>query len=112
MLNAQFTRKIIDLVSQKPRTVQEIAHTIQKNWRTADSYVDRISRETGTIATRVFRGGTRGALKIVYYNAPHAVRGSSVQEHLFQKIRSTKDKTLFTPMDIYHLAQENLGEKN
>jgi hypothetical protein len=61
MLDRQLIKRIEDFVRTRPRTVDEIAKLLGKNWRTAASYVDRIAQEQGTIATHTFRGGTRGA---------------------------------------------------
>ena len=47
-----------------------------KNWRTADRYVDEIEKSFGTLSTRVFRGGTRGALKIVFWSSVEKIRGT------------------------------------
>jgi hypothetical protein len=41
MLDNKTIKKINDFVYQKPRTIQEIALLIRKNWRTANSYIDR-----------------------------------------------------------------------
>ena len=68
MLDTKTIKKINDFVYTKPRTIQEIAHLIRKNWRTANNYVDKIAKESGAISVRTFRGGTRGALKIVYWS--------------------------------------------
>lgn len=65
MLDARARKRISDFVYQKPRTVQEIAQFLRVNWRTADRYVEKIAWEEGTLATRTFREGTRGALKVV-----------------------------------------------
>ena len=66
MLTEEIKNKILEFVALKPRSIDEIAKHIGKNWRTANSHVEKIARETGLIATRVFRKGTKGALKIVY----------------------------------------------
>jgi len=60
MLNRQLIDKIEQFVYQKPRSIQEIAFLIDKNWRTADRYIIEIEKEYGTLATRIFRKGTRG----------------------------------------------------
>ena len=39
MLNSETIRKIEDFVYAKPRSIQEIAAHIGKNWRTADRYI-------------------------------------------------------------------------
>lgn len=99
-MKKEIVSQINNFVAQKPRTVQEIAQFIGKNWRTADSYVQKISEELGTIAVRTFRGGTRGALKIVYWNLIDKNQ-STFQEMLFQKIINSKHKSDFSPFDIY-----------
>ncbi|MBI4141804.1 hypothetical protein HY484_02695, partial [Candidatus Woesearchaeota archaeon] len=101
MLTKETTDKILDFVRQKPRTVQEIRHLLQKNWRTADRYVDTISQETGLISTRTFREGSRGALKIVFWNSIDTAKGSAYQERLLQRILHGKHKEDFSPFDIY-----------
>jgi len=110
VLTKEAENKIIDFVRAAPRTIQEIAHALGKNWRTADAYVERISRESGTIATRTFRGGTRGALKIVYLNAIN-VKGSAYQERLLEKIKNGKRKEDFSPFDIYQFAAQKNAKR-
>lgn len=109
MLNRQISDEILELVRQKPRTVQEIAVSLQKNWRTADRYIDTISIETGLISTRTFREGTRGALKIVHWNALDT-KGSAYQEQLMNKILLGRKKEDFSPLDIYQFAAKNKRE--
>ncbi|MBI4140584.1 hypothetical protein HY485_01970 [Candidatus Woesearchaeota archaeon] len=116
MITKETTDKIIDFIRQKPRTVQEIAHLLQKNWRTADRYVDIITTETGLISTRTFREGTRGALKVVFWNALDHAQGSAYQERLLQKILNGRHKEDFSPFDIYQFIppkkREAYIEKN
>jgi len=102
--------KILDFVRQRPRTVQEIAALIEKNWRTAERYVERIATETGLIATRTFREGTRGALKIVFWNALDSSKGSAYQERLLAEILHAKRKEEFSPLDVYQFVPENKRE--
>ena len=68
MLTKEIVRKVNEFVYTKPRSINEIAELLGVNWRTANRYVEKISREEGTISTRVFREGTPGALKIVFWN--------------------------------------------
>jgi hypothetical protein len=105
MLTPDITSKINNFVSQQPRTIQDIAQLLGKNWRTAETYVQRISLEQGMLAIKVFREGTRGALKIVYWNAVDK-HHSSFQEALFQKIVSARDKKDFSPFDIYQYVNK------
>ena len=110
MLTKELTDTITDFVRQKPRTVQEIAHLLQKNWRTADRYVDTITSETGLLATRTFREGTRGALKIVFWNAIDHAKGSAYQDRLLQRILHGKHKEDFSPFDIYQFIPADKRE--
>ena len=107
MLSQETIKQINDLVYIKPRTVHEIAQTLTLNWRTADTYVEKIASELGTIGTRTFRGGTRGALKVVYWNNLEKIHGHQAQEDLFDKIKRGVEKKDFSPFDIYqHIAIE------
>jgi len=108
MLKSEIIKKIETFVCQKPRSIQEIAQQIGKNWRTADRYVEDISEQFGTIAIRVFRGGTRGALKIVYWAAAGENRHSVFQEKIEHSILFTRKKEDFSAFDIYqHIDAKN-----
>ena len=106
MLDTKIIKKINDFVYQKPRTIQEIALLIKRNWRTADRYVEQIIREHGTLATRTFREGTRGALKIVYWNNIEQIHSTEFQQRLFEQIRTGVKKTDFSPFEIYQYVDE------
>ncbi len=109
MLTSETRKQIIDFVSQKPRTVQEIAKLLSKNWRTAESYVQKIAQEQGVLATRTFREGTRGALKVVYWNVLNKNQ-STIQQRLFHKLLSTRHKEDFSPFDIFQYVNEDRRE--
>ena len=104
MLTPDLAKKITSFVALKPRTVQEIALHISRNWRTADAYVEKIAAEQGVLGVRTFRSGTRGALKVVYWNSADSVKGSAVQERLFEEIRKSRSKQDFSPFEIYQYA--------
>lgn len=106
MLTKEMANRINNFVAQKPRTIQEISQLIGRNWRTADSYVNQIAEEQGTLAVRTFRGGSRGALKIVYWNLINKNQ-STFQEALFNKIIHSKKKDDFSPLDIYQFIEED-----
>lgn len=106
MIDKELIRKITEFVFVKPRTIQEIALLIKRNWRTADRYIENIASETGSISTRTFRGGTRGALKVVYANVL-PLKGSAYQEKLLQKILQGKFKEDFSPLDIYQFVPQD-----
>ena len=108
MLDPETIRNIESFIYAKPRSVQEIAHYIGKNWRTADRYINEIENDFGTISTRVFRKGTRGALKIVYWASIEKVHSSVFQEKLEKEIQIFKKKKDFSPFDIYqHVSEKN-----
>jgi len=90
-----------DFVYGKPRSVQEIAKHLNKNWRTADRYVEEIENEYGTIATKTFREGTRGALKIVYWASVEKLKGSVFQEILEEQIMKGISREDFSAFDIF-----------
>jgi hypothetical protein len=106
MLNSETIRKIEDFVYAKPRSIQEIAAHIGKNWRTADRYIEEIEKELGTVSTRVFRGGTRGALKIVYWASVEKVSHSIFQEKLEQEILAARRKEDFSAFDIFQYVPD------
>ncbi len=107
MLDSKTRRKIVEFVHAKPRTIQEISHYLGNNWRTADRYVSRISEEEGTITTRVFREGSRGALKLVYYQNIEKISSTAFQERVIQQILTGRKKEDFSPIDIYQYVDED-----
>src|ERR1041385_7337924 len=102
MLTKEMEKKILQYVYAQPRSMQEIARHISKNWRTANSYVEKIMSESGALATKSFREGTRGALKIVYWNTVEKINHSEFQERLFKRIENGRRKQDFSPLDIYN----------
>src|SRR3989344_6551280 len=106
MLNAEIVKKIEDFVYAKPRSIQEIANHINKNWRTADRYIQEIEKESGTLSTRVFRGGTRGALKIVFWSSIEKASNNIFQEELEKQIFQGRKKEDFSAFDIYQHVPE------
>ena len=106
MLDPVTIKKIEQFVYTKPRSIQEVAEHIQKNWRTADRYIEEIEKEYGTISTRVFRGGTRGALKIVFWSSIEKVSSNVFQEQLEQEIMRGRKKEDFSAFDIYQHIPE------
>ncbi len=107
MLDSALTKKINDFVYQKPRTIQEIALLLGKNWRTADRYIEQIAKEQGTLSIRTFREGTRGALKIVFWNNIEKIHSTEFQQRLFEQIRTGVSKKDFSPSDLYQYVDSN-----
>ncbi len=105
MLDEKTKRKIIEFVSLQPRSIDEIARHIGRNWRTANRYVDTIAKE-GILAVKVFRQGTRGALKVVYLN--YLPQHFTVfQSELYEAIKAGKNKQDFSPFDIWQYVDKN-----
>jgi hypothetical protein len=110
MLDNAIIKKIEDFVYLKPRSIQEIASHIGKNWRTADRYVQEIGKDFGTLGMRIFREGTRGALKIVYWASVEKVSHSVFQEQLEKMIMRAAGKEDFAAFDIFQHVPER-GKK-
>lgn len=108
MLNQEIVKTIEDFVYVQPRSILEVSEHIKKNWRTADRYIEKISSEFGNIKTKVFRGGTRGALKIVYWNLNEKLSKNVFQQELENRIFSSSKKEDFSAFDLY----EQIEEKN
>lgn len=108
MLTSEVIKKIEDFVYQKPRSMDEIAKHLNKNWRTADRYIEEIKENFGTISTRIFREGTRGALKIVYWSSIDKISHSVFQEKLEEEILKARKKEDFSAFDIFqHIENKN-----
>lgn len=107
MLTNEIVKKVEEFVSVKPRSVQEIAQHLGKNWRTADRYIEEIEKEYGTLSTRTFRGGTRGALKIVFWASPDKARNSVFQQQLEDAILKGRTKYDFSAFDVYQYINHN-----
>jgi len=107
MLNKELIQKINEFVYSKPRSIHEIAKFINVNWRTANRYVEKISKDEGTISTTVFREGTPGALKVVFWNNIEKLHASEVQERLFKQIEFLKNKEDFSPSEIFQFVDKN-----
>jgi len=107
MLTTEIVKKINDFVYSQPRSVDEVAKHINKNWRTANSYIERIEKESGTVSIRTFRQGTRGALKIVFWNNVEKIHSTNLQEKLFKKIEFGRKKENFSASEIVqHISEK------
>ncbi|MFA5797533.1 MAG: hypothetical protein WC916_05900 [Candidatus Woesearchaeota archaeon] len=106
MLTPERIKKIESFVYARPRSIDEIAKFIGKNWRTADRYVEEIAREYGTLAVHVFRAGSRGALKIVFWKSFESAGKSVFQEQLEHDILVGKTKEDFLAFDIFQYVSD------
>ncbi len=107
VLHDKDTSPIVNFVKKEPRSIQEIARFISKSWLTADSYVSQIEQKTGLISTKTFRKGSRGALKVVFYNTPDRLLQDEVKEKLFNDIKIGKRKYDFDFMELFQNIPDN-----
>lgn len=98
-MDNQIRQTILNLIHTRPQAVQEIAVAIEKNWRTADRYIEQLASED-LIHIHVFRKGGRGALKIAYWPSEITKSPSAVKNFLLQRILNGVHKTDFSPLDI------------
>jgi hypothetical protein len=106
MLENSIIKKICSFVKLKPRSIDEISKHINKNWRTTERYVQKIEKEQGTLSTRIFREGTRGALKIVFWNSIEDIHFLGFQEELCEELMRWKDKVDFSPFEIFQYVEK------
>ncbi len=99
-------KKIEEFVRKKPRTIQEVSELIGKSWVTTNRIVEKISKEEGSIEVRTFRGGTRGALKIVY-SVIDSVHATQIQERLLKIIENGRNKEDFSPSEIFQFVDDD-----
>jgi DNA-binding transcriptional regulator LsrR (DeoR family) len=105
-MDKEVIKKIESFFYNEPRSIQEIAVHIGKNWRTADRYVQKIKDDYGTLDIKIFREGTRGSLKIVYWSSVENISHSSFQEQLEQDIFTGKMKEDFSSFNIYQYVND------
>jgi hypothetical protein len=104
MLTKLIGEQIYQAIHKRPHTIQELAGLLDKSWLTVDKYVERLIDE-GLISVHTFRGGTRGALKIVYWNQL-PVSQTGIQKRLFEQVVSGRTKYDFAPSDLAHYAKQ------
>ena len=95
------------LCKRKAKDCARVCSTFKKNWRTAEAYLQKIAAETGQIAFRTFREGTRGALKIAYWNSIGEVNATGAQELLFKRLEVGRKKEDFSAFDIYQYVDKD-----
>jgi hypothetical protein len=106
VLTPQVSKRITDFVRKEPRTIQEIARHIGRSWVTADSYINKIQKNTGLINIKVFRQGTRGAIKVVFWSHSDSLAYDDLKADLFEKIKFGREKTDFDPLEIYQYVDK------
>lgn len=109
-LTPEESERIIAFVRQEPRTVLDVAHLLGKSWLTADSYVRQVKERTGLVSVKVFRPGSPGALKLVYYNHAESLTGDDVRQELYQQIKAGRRKQDFDFFEVFQFIPEQ-GKK-
>ncbi|OYT42186.1 MAG: hypothetical protein B6U78_01900 [Candidatus Aenigmarchaeota archaeon ex4484_224] len=106
MLTKEIEEKIIDFIKEEPKSIYEIARLIGKSWRTTDKYVNYLTEKYEEIKIKVFRKGSRGALKVVFWKSilPFS---SEIKEWLYRKIENGREKVDFSPFEIFQFANTN-----
>ncbi len=104
MLTPDAIKAVNEFVYKQPRSIKEIGELLKCSWVTADKYVTKIIEKYGTVKLKVFRGGTKGALKIVYWANLEGMRASTAQQILLDQIKRSRKKQDFNPFDIYTLV--------
>lgn len=106
MLTKELQEKIVSFVKKEPCLVQDLSRHIGKSWVATEGYVEKISRDTGLIKTKAFRKGTKGAVKVVYWNYSESAQGDELKEHLFQKLKMVSSKREFDPLEIFQYVHD------
>lgn len=107
VLRDKDTQAIVSFVKKEPRTIQDIAKMLHKSWLTADSYVQQIKERTGLLEVKIFRKGTQGALKLVYYAHPDTLQVDDLRQDLYQKIKNGRFRSDFDFMEIFQFIPED-----
>lgn len=109
-LTPEESERIVAFVRQEPRTMLDVAHLLGKSWLTADSYVRQVKERTGLVSVKVFRQGSPGALKLVYYNHAESLAGDDVRQELYQQIKVGRRKQDFDFFEVFQFVPEQ-GKK-
>ncbi len=105
VLNHDIKRKLLELIAQSPRSIQELAVELNKNWRTIDNYITKLVEE-GLISIKEFKKGSRVAFKIVYLQPEINYQITNVQKKILRQIESGKRSQDFSPLNIIQYIPE------
>ena len=93
--------KILAKVKKEPCLVQDLAQHLHKSWVTTERYVTKLAQEKGLVKVKTFREGTKGAIKVVYWNYPESAQQDEIKARAFERITLLSDKKDFSPLEIY-----------
>ncbi|HIH21505.1 MAG: hypothetical protein QT12_C0028G0003 [archaeon GW2011_AR21] len=102
--------KIIAFVKKEPCLVQDLSRHIGKSWVTTEAYVQKIAKDTGLIRVKAFREGTRGAVKIVFWDYSESLQADEAKSRIFEKIKLLSGKKEFDPFEIFQFVPPSKGK--
>ncbi|MFH1649412.1 MAG: hypothetical protein ABIA93_02600 [Candidatus Woesearchaeota archaeon] len=105
-LNEESRKKLLEFVRPEPRTMQDVANVLGVSWHTAESYVSTLGKQTGLVDVKVFRPGTKAALKIVYWNYSERNSPDEVREGLVNQLMLGRKKGDFDVLDMFELVPD------
>ncbi|MCK5026625.1 MAG: hypothetical protein KAS15_08565 [Nanoarchaeota archaeon] len=104
-LTIEIKRKLLEILTVAPCSIQELAFKLSKNWRTIDNYISKMEEE-GLLSTKEFKRGPRVAFKIVFIQPDVNVHISNAQKKILKKIESGRRSQDFSPLDIIQFLPE------
>jgi len=105
-LSKEEEKQVISFVKKEPRTIQEVSKKIGKSWITTDKYLRIIKENTGLLKIKVFRKGSQGALKLVYYNHGESPEGDEIKNTIYSQIKHCREKKEFDFLEVFQFIPE------
>ncbi len=106
MISQEKANKIIKLVEEEPRTIQEISKELGISWVTAEKYIEEFRKNTGLIDIKNIKAGYT-TIKLVY--STNKISSNDIENNLFVKIKSTNYKKDFSFMEIFQYVPKDLS---
>lgn len=110
MLSKTDSEKILQFVKREPCLIQDLSRHLDKSWVTTESYVEKVAKDTGLIRTKSFRSGTKGAIKVVYWNYTESSQSDEVRTKLFERVKTGQTKEDFDPLEAYQHVPHGKGK--
>ncbi len=98
--------RLIGFIKEQPRSIKEVSNFLGKSWGGTESHLKRIKDRTGLIDIKIFRKGSHGALKVVYYTSHDISRADELRKHLFDLIKSGRKKDDFDFLEVYQFVDD------
>lgn len=112
--------RLIGFIKEQPRSIKEVSDFLGKSWGGTESHLKRIRDRTGLIDIKIFRKGSHGALKVVYYTSHEISQADELRKHLFDLIKAGREKDDFDFLEVYQFVDDekksarirNMGGEN